>query len=30
LLREGMRYTKLPPEVEAINNFAASLLDTES
>lgn len=30
LLREGMRYTKLPPEIDAINNFAASLLDTES
>ncbi len=30
LLREGMRYTKLAPEVDAINSFAASLLDAES
>ena len=30
LIREGMRYTKLAPEIEAINNFAASLLETET
>jgi hypothetical protein len=27
LLREGMRYTKLAPDVEAINAFAASLIE---
>jgi hypothetical protein len=30
LIREGMRYTKLAPDIEAINTFAATLLDTDA
>jgi hypothetical protein len=30
LIREGMRYTKLAPDIEAINSFAATLLDTDA
>ena len=29
LIREGMRYSKIPPNIDAINAFAASLLETE-
>lgn len=30
LIREGLRYTKLAPEIEAINAFAASLIDADA
>ncbi|MCF8169078.1 MAG: hypothetical protein K9K38_00330 [Rhodoferax sp.] len=29
LIREGMRYSKIPPDINAINAFAASLLESE-